>query len=387
MNRRFSPAAGLVPDCGGAIEEIAIAVVPACFTGDLLLRSLLSALGKFVETLPADVVLYVLAAVETKNQVAAWLSRLDLKCRPVLVQANLATKPDTSEFWVQDPLLVWRDGTDACFLQVECENPGDHAQWLGRRLGIPVERPNIYLAGGNLLVGPNFRLSGQDSIDLTQPLIDREGNEREGSKESAYERLARMDARPLLIAGYSFGSEPDGPPAAGAWNDPYRLRQYGGHVDRFISLTGLVTADGRPKIVVADAKLANGGRQAEFGSIPKMLDATATRLGQQGFKVIRNAVPFVPALRDRQLRPRLYNNVIVENEIRAGNKRPLVWLPQFADEEPWLAPFDAFNAGLWRGLGFEPVPALGWSKLTVAMGAVRCATKVLKRNAAFRFSG
>ena len=129
-----------------------------------------------------------------------------------------------------------------------------------------------------------------------------------------------------------------------------------------------------------------GGGAAELGSAPQRLDWTAERLKLLDFEVLRNPVPFVPAIGDRQLRARLYNNVLVENEIRRGRSKPLVWLPQYADAEPELADFDIENSALWRELGFEPVAARGWSKLTVAMGAVRCATKVLRRNPSFQFT-
>ncbi|GLS31520.1 hypothetical protein SAMN04488498_102117 [Mesorhizobium albiziae] len=372
---------GLVADCGGAIEEIAIAVVPGCFGGDPLLGALLAALGKFARTLPEDVALHVLGTAATRGNIERWLDGLGLACRTVFVEAGLSAAADTADFWMQDPLLVVHGEGGARYLQQDCENPGDHAAWLSRATSVPVERAAMHLAGGNLLVGPDFRLTGQDSIDLTQAIIDREK-----STELAFERLSAIDRRPLHVAGYGYGAPTREPPRAGAWNDPYRMRQYGGHIDRFVALTGQKSADGRPLILVADAMLGPGGRAEEFGSTRKRLGQTAERLEFLGFAVQRNPVPFVPAIRDRQLRARLYNNIVLENEIRKGRSRPLVWLPHYADAEPALADFDAENAALWRGLGFEPVPAHGWTKLTVAMGAVRCATKVLRRSPSFRFA-
>lgn len=382
MNLVTPREATLVADCGGVIEEIAIAVVPGCFSGDPLLGALLSALGNFAGTLPRDVLLHVLGTIATKGDIERWLGGLGLACGTLSVEADLGETTDTSDFWMQDPLLVFQGTAGGKYLQQHCENPGDHAAWLSKATGIPVERAAFHLAGGNLLVGPDFRLTGQDSIDLTQVII-----ERERGIGTAFERLAAIDHRPLLVAGYGYGVPTLEPPRAGAWNDPYRFRQYGGHIDRFISLTGLKTEDGRPRIVVADAELGPGGRAEELGSAPNRLDQTAERLEFLGFAVLRNPVPFVPTIGDRQLRARLYNNVLVENEIRQGQSRPLVWLPHYADAEPELAPFDAENFRLWRGLGFEPVPAYGWTKLTVAMGAVRCVSKVLKRNPSFRFVG
>jgi hypothetical protein len=369
-------AAALVPDCGGAIEDIAITVVPGCFSGDPLLDALLAALGNFAEKLPGGVLLYVLGTAATRGRIERWLDGLSLACGTLFVEAGLSEAADTSDFWTQDPLLVAQDAGAGKYLRQDCENPGDHALWLSRTTGIPVETAAFHLAGGNLLVGPDFRLTGQDSIDLTQAIIDREGG-----TETAFERLSAIDARPLYVAGYGYGEQKNEPPRAGVWNDPYRFRQYGGHIDRFIALTGLKTADGRPRIMVADAMLGPGGRAAEFGATAKRLDQTAERLEFLGFSVLRNPVPFMPTIGDRQLRARLYNNVLVENETRQGRARPLVWLPHYGDVEPELASFDVENWRLWHGLGFEPVPTYGWGKLTVAMGAIRCATKVLKRNA------
>ncbi len=372
---------GLVADCGGAIEEISIAVVPGCFGGDPLLGALLAALGTFARTLPEEVALHVLGTAATRSNIEGWLDGLGLACRTVFVEASLSAAADTADFWMQDPLLVVKRDGGARYLQQDCENPGDHAAWLSRATGVAVERAAVHLAGGNLLVGLDFLLTGQDSIDLTQAIIDREK-----SDETAFARLSAIDGRPLYVAGYGYGAPTRDSPRAGAWNDTYRMRQYGGHIDRFIALTGQKSADGRPLILVADAILGPGGRAGEFGSTSKRLDQTAERLEFLGFAVQRNPVPFVPAIGDRQLRTRLYNNILLENEIRKGRTRPLVWLPHYADVEPALADFDVENAALWRGLGFEPVPAYGWTKLTVAMGAVRCATKVLRRNPFFGFA-
>lgn len=374
-------SAALVADCGGAIEEMAIAIVPGCFGDDPLFAALIAALGNFAGTLPEDVRLHVLGNAATRDRIERWLDGLGLACRTVFVEAGLSEASDTSDFWVQDPLLILQGADGGKYLQQDCENPGDHARWFSRATSIPIEKAGVHLAGGNLLVGPDFLLTGQDSVDLTQAIIDREGG-----ADTAFERLSALDARPLYVAGYGYGVQTVETPRAGAWNDPYRFRQYGGHIDRFIAITGLKTAEGRPKIVVADARLGPGGRAADLGPAPQRLDQTAARLDFLGFEVLRNPVPFVPTIGDRQLRARLYNNVLVENEIRRGRSKPLVWLPQYADAEPELADFDIENSAMWRDLGFEPVAARGWSKLTVAMGAVRCATKVLRRNPSFQFT-
>jgi hypothetical protein len=104
------------------------------------------------------------------------------------------------------------------------------------------------------------------------------------------------------------------------------------------------------------------------------------RLRARGLEIIRNPIPFGTTISNVRRRPRLYNNIIVENRLRGSNERPLVWLPHFADLED-LHLFDEANAKIWRDLGFEIVPVYGWGCFSDACGALRCATKVLKRGA------
>ncbi len=379
MSRRLPSASGLLPDCGGAIQEIAVALPQGCFGRNPALGTLLVALGHFLHSLPAGVAVKALVDPTTEADAGRWLDGLGLAAEGRAVAAPLAdTGNSGGTEWIQDGVLVVAAESGSTFVRPQNGAAPDYASILSTASGSTAEAGAFALAGCNLLVGPDFKLVGQDSIDLTQALIDREG-----ASDTAFKRLARLDERQLYVVGYGYG-ETRAAPTPGSVGDSYRLQQFGGAIDRFISLTGLQTVDGRPKIVVADAKLAGNGRAADFPPIPAALDATAKRLALLGFEVFRNAVPFVPGARQAGLGPRLYNNVIVENEVRPGHGGPLVWLPQFGDREPWLAPFDSYNSGLWRGLGFEPVAVQGWARLST-QGALRSASKVLRRNAGFRF--
>lgn len=62
--------------------------------------------------------------------------------------------------------------------------------------------------------------------------------------------------------------------------------------------------------------------------------------------------------------------------------KPLVFMPTFGGEEPAMQPFDDLNAEIWSSLGFEVVRVGGWSALAIGGGALRCASKVLKRGGA-----
>lgn len=352
---------GFLPDCGGAINRLAVSVIPQCFADHAVGRALLHALGRFVPTLPRDVALVVLSSRGSRSSVDCWLDEVAPSCRVEHVDAGFPQGDDTMALWTQDSFLVAGDG--GIYLRPASENPTPHAAWLGESFGILVERRDFALAGGNMLVGPDFKLVGCESLPED---LDR--------RTAMLAALERMDARRMVEVGYRLGEgTPVGPGA-----EFYRLRQYGGHIDRSISVTGL-TRGGRPLLVVARGVPTCGADPAGFGPIGDRLDRTAAALSAQGFAVLRNDVPFAPVLGMPQLRPRLYNNVLVENEVRPGRRRPLVWVPQFADEEPALETFDGANMALWRKLGFEAVAAFGWSGLAAQMGALRCATKVLGR--------
>lgn len=352
---------GFLPDCGGAITRLAVSVIPQCFSDHAVGRALLHALGRFVPTLPEDVALVVLSSRESRSSVDRWVDELAPRCRVDHVDACFPQDDDTMALWTQDSFLVAGEGE--IYFQPASENPTTHAAWLGSSLGIRVERRKFALAGGNMLVGPDFKLVGCESFP--------ENPDRRAAMLAA---LDRIDDRRVVEVGYRLGEgAPSGPGA-----EFYRPRQYGGHIDRSISVTGLAR-EGRPLLVVARGMLACGADPASFGPIGDRLDRTAAALSAQGFAVLRNDVPFAPVLGTPQLRPRLYNNVLIENDVRPGRRRPLVWVPQFAEEEPALEAFDSSNRTLWEELGFEPVAAFGWSRLAAQMGALRCVTKVLGR--------
>lgn len=352
---------GFLPDCGGVITRLAASVIPQCFADHAAGRALRHALERFIPTLPAELTLTMLARRAGRGDLARWLDRLVLRCRIEQVDADFPDGEDTMALWTQDSFLV-ADGGET-YLQPASENATPHARWLSAALGKTARAEAFALAGGNMLVGHGFKLIGCESLP------------GEPTRRAAMiAALQRFDDRPVFEVGYRLGQgTPTGPDA-----EYYRMRQYGGHIDRSVAVTGLVR-EGRPLLVVANGVPGPGADPAGFGPIGDRLDRTADALLALGFAVLRNDVPFVPVLGRLQLRPRLYNNVLVENEVRPGRTRPLVWVPQFAEDEPMLEEFDRSNRALWEGLGFEAVGAFGWSGLAAQMGALRCATKVLAR--------
>jgi len=370
MHAPEAPALSLLPDCGGAITRLAVSVVPQCFADHPIGRSLLGALGSFVATLPAEITLAILAAPETRSQLDRWLDRIRPECGVAFVPAGFHCNDHTVEFWTQDSFLVAKTGDACLYLKPASENPTAHAEWLGRALGKTVLAQPYGLAGGNLLVGPDFKLIGCESLSANGRL-----------RADAMAALGRIDPRSVFEVGYRLGdgrSDPASTPSAGHGMDLYRMRQHGGHIDRFVAVTGL-RKDGRPLLIVASAVRGPAAAAAEFGPIADRLDRTARTLVELGFAVERNAVPFVPSIGKIQLRPRPFNNVLVENQVRPDRVKPLVWVPQFGGDEPDLDEFDTQNLAVWRDLGFDPIPVPGWSTLSIQMGALRCATKVLDR--------
>ena len=136
-------------------------------------------------------------------------------------------------------------------------------------------------------------------------------------------------------------------------------------------------------LLLADPRSTLDPDGARVPGWAEQLDATAERLEDDGFAVLRNKVPYLahPAYAPNPSL-RAYNNVMLENAIRTGRSRPLVWLPHFGDLEPDLEAYDSANRAVWETLGFEVVPVPGWSALVRAGGALRCASKILRRGVA-----
>jgi hypothetical protein len=129
-----------------------------------------------------------------------------------------------------------------------------------------------------------------------------------------------------------------------------------------LALTGCRTRRGEPIVLLAKpTRWASG------------LDTAAERLGADGFHVLRNQVPMLGSAIAG------YNNVLVENIRRHGERRPLAMLPAFGGQSRSLRAYDEASAKLWSLLGFTVRHIPGWAPFSFASGALRCATKVLRR--------
>ena len=356
--------APLVPDCGGLIEQLAVAMPAFLFTPKSEMKR--RAFVALAEAMPAGSELLLMIEETAVGLAEPWAADLKLSCdfQIVLVQDTMRDV----DLWIQDPFLVAEhDGVPLLLPLPDTDHAGQHAQWLtqtGCRLG---PAPPLHLAGGNMLTGDRFRLVGATSIENTLRIGDRPL-----TTEAAMARHAALDARPIHIFGFTLSCR-GGTPS---------LAQQPHHLDLVVSLTGVETADGRPILLVADPRKTCDPDGPRMEGWAEQLDASVERLTEDGFAVHRNKVPYLahPTYAPNPML-RTYNNVIVENTVRTGQgkTRPLVWLPQFGDLEPELAPYDNANRLAWEALGFEIVPVLGWSALVRAGGAIRCASKILTR--------
>jgi hypothetical protein len=362
----------LVEDCGGLIEEIAMAIPPRLLHGlEASDAGALNVLSNLIAAFELGMKLHLFVETADRTSAQGWLEKLEPRCACDIVGVENGCMGSTA-FWIQDAVHVRVSNDSRRFDRAFSENGGRHADWLAAHFGTPVGQFSMHLAGGNQLVGRDFRLVGMRSLELSSwPSLG--GN---GEICDAYERIARVDPRPLHVFGYRpgdlEGSVRDQAKSLLGRNAP---RQCSFHLDLFVSLTGLVR-DGRPLLVVADPISTTHPAAKKVVNAKRELDASVARLVARGFAVERNPVPYAVSPTTHKLVPCLYNNVLIENALRPDRLKPLVWLPCFGSE---LDAFDAENAGIWQDLGFDVMRVHGWNALAGSNGALRCATKVVKR--------
>ena len=263
--------------------------------------------------------------------------------------------------WVRDAFLRGtRDGKPSYIRCHASKEDADQACRLSAIDGIPVASvPDIFLDGGDSLVGPDFRLVGINAVirtaDVAGHLCDL---------ATAAARIRALDTRPLWIVGYlppQIGNDP-----AAAMSDPPldRLMQNWLHIDMVVSLTGRKEPGSRGTLVVAETRLSEKPRGFEILE-SNCLRGLSDYLRSIGFHVVNNPAPYVSGTLG-------YNNTIVQND------PDIVWLPQFAHDGRF-ANTDEENRKVWSGLGFKVIPVEGWMAFHKSTGSIRCATNVLER--------
>lgn len=377
----ISASPSFITDCGGLIDTIAFALPASFFTDDHDRHrvSPLLPIGNLLSALPHEMMATIVIDRDCLPSAQDWLEKLPLRCAAELLP--LDENSSISHPWIQDMVHVRTDGKGtATELVSAAGNPSASA--LAKRFGLMTVVSDVLLDGGNQLVGPDFRLVGHSSLkDGSGPGGDTNAVER----SQQWQKVEALDGRPV----HSFGYRPEDLAVTEATLDlsPARqapmavafrkMHQCGFHLDQFVSVTGL-TQDNSPLLLVADP-VAHAGCSARVAAdLKRKLDASVLSLIRQGFAVRRNPIPVAPTIDSNKCIPRLYNNVILENVARSGQKQPFVWLPHFGDGEA-LEEFDEGNRQIWEWLGFHPIGVAGWSHLASRNGALRCATKVISR--------
>ncbi|WCK04376.1 hypothetical protein [Agrobacterium tumefaciens] len=369
----------LVPDCGGLIRTVALAL-PAAFFAENRVEDTVSPLipiGNLLSALPSDVIAAIVIDNASLAPARNWLDSLPIRCISELVP--LSENGNIPHPWIQDMFHVRasdRGRGVAPELVLAAEN--SIGPDLAEHLGAAVTHSDVTLAGGNQLVGPDFRLIGHSS------LVDDSGIGRQAAAPAhRRQKIEAFDGRSVHSFGYRPQDLGDVPfDLLAVQVDPTaiegKMHQCGFHVDQFVSVTGLERG-GRPLLLVADPVAQGGCNVRAAKELKRKLDASALSLARQRFAIERNPIPVAPAIDTNKCLPRLYNNVVLENVIRSGQKRPFVWIPHFGDTET-LEEFDAVNRKIWDGLGFQPIGVAGWSHLSSRNGALRCAIKIIDRD-------
>ena len=327
---------------------------------------------------------------EAGSEAADWLEGLGVARR-----TRLVTVPDDSKFtvWAQDACVVRTDGQGEPRLvapsQFARHDDAPLLKWVSRHLGLERQRSGLMFQGGNILVGDNFWLLGEDAVRYT---VDRElANDRIGAERRfATELEAR---RHLLVVGSRLtipGASSRSLGEAGAghqWEEHVHTGNHEGStqplfdLDTFVSLAGR-GADGVYRVLVGDPRMAAAMTHAELPdhALADVFDDIADQLTAVGFRVIRNPLPLVhhddPVLRKRWWYFASSNNVVAEIHEEART----VWLPTYGEEDfPELTRTDAINERIWRELDFDVQLLPSFHAFARGLGAAHCICKCLSR--------
>jgi hypothetical protein len=399
----------IVPDCGGLIETIAISLPQKVFDpGNPHAEKILAAIGNLLKAMPSSVSILVFA--DSFNELAArsWIET-QTECRYDIVVAG-AMPLESADIWAQDSILVQMRGNDLRIAAPACDWPrGNLPGLLAEHLSVACHDLPLFLPGGDQIVGEGFRLIGHTS--RLRSASNKYGGD--STLLAADRRIGELDNRPVCYWGYrrqdlfekptvdthknragknTADSNREGGPDWQTANDllgdlPFShlrpdlvttIERCESHVDRYVSPTGL-RRNGKHLLLLADPVAVAPEAISKAKREKRLLDASEHWLRDQGFEIIRNPVPCGVDVKNA-VRPRLYNNVLLENALREGNGKPIMWLPCFGEDSRFTE-FDAENARIWQDLGFDPKLVFGWESLAHANGALRCASKVIRRQA------
>ncbi len=222
---------------------------------------------------------------------------------------------------------------------------GHLAEVTGRTPLCRLPRSATLFAGGDQIVSEGFRLIGQTS--RLRSASSRYGGE--STLLAADRRIGELDNRPVCYWGYRRQDLFEKPAVdaqesrAGKntadsnlerdldWQTANDLlgdlsfshlrpdlvttiERCESHVDRYVSPTGL-RHNGKHLLLLADPVAVAPEAISKAKREKRLLDASEHWLRDQGFEIIRNPVPFGVDVKNA-VRPRLYNNVLLENAVR-----------------------------------------------------------------------
>lgn len=364
-----------VPDVGGLIDNVALCIPPAFFDPvHQFHNQLRSAFETFIGSFHAETRLLVLVEQQNAASLRAWLANNASRTNVEIIQTPPRLRGSYS-MWIQDTVHARRSECQMRLDTSSSDNQSRNAAYLAGYMDCSSDILNVHLAGGNHLVGQDFRIVGCDSLRLT---AERPGI---GSLELAYERLQQLDPRKLHVFGFHPGDLviPKEPTNRGHTAISLPVHQPVFHLDQFVSLTGTYR-NGLPVILIGDPVGLAGNELPKIALLKVQLTASSDRMTDAGFHVIRNAVPYSPAENGRGIQPHFYNNVIVENSVRKGHVLPVVWIPLAASgQNRFKEEYDQANVAIWSDLGFDVVGVDGWGPLAAMQGSIRCASKVVSR--------
>ncbi|MEE4013746.1 hypothetical protein V1T76_16885 [Roseibium sp. FZY0029] len=397
----------IVPDCGGLIDKIAISLPNKVFESENPhAEKILTAIGNLLGAMPSNV--SILVFTDASNEAAAqdWF-KLQTSCPHEIILAG-DVPLQSADIWTQDSFLVQTRGSDLRLAAPKSDWPnGLLPSLLADHLSVACNDLPLFLPGGDQIVGEDFRLIGQTS--RLRSAATKYGGD--GTLLEADRRISQLDYRPVCYWGYRrsdltrnpssyWGRERSDNETISASEEKKdlllsqivlqsasqltrirpdlvtRIERCESHVDRYVSPTGL-RRNGKNLLLLADPVAVTPEAESKAKREKRLLDVSEYWLREQGFEIIRNPVPFATDVKNA-IRPRLYNNILLENAVRDGNGKPIMWLPCFGEDERFTD-YDTENARLWMDLGFEPKQVYGWESLAHANGALRCSSKVISR--------
>ncbi len=344
-------------------------------------------------SLPQSTRIVILCSAKTRLAVDDLLRNAGVLDRSEIGETNYDIR---FSIWAEDAYVVVQRNGQGVPTLVEPANftrydDGFIADILSAQTDLGVHSVPLYFQGGNILIGDDYWIIGADYPTKALQLGLIQANAGESSRDAVIRRYGEeLDTSRKMIV---LGTRNTVPQTKGesilvegeAWTEILYfgtgVHQPLFHIDMFITLAGRDDS-GLPVALVGDPRMAAEilGEQTTPEMLIPYYDDVASRLGNEGFRVVRNPLPLTYADFSNDKRRIWYfataNNALVE--VAGGRKR--VWLPTYGyGSQQHLRATDSRNKRIWEDLGFE-VDLLGdFNPFASNLGAVHCICKFLQR--------